>query len=188
MYRNGLKISFDYWVNGIAAMLLIIVLTFLLCMLFGCNQLQLVDKNKASSTAILPNKAKDSDKLQITYKDALVGEMTVKQFKTLMDASEQYSKLLECENSKRIKIELKDNPWEIEQTAESFKTDATLIWLDKNNAILKKVTFQLVLNRKQNKDWTISKIDEFYTKTSRVLFPTFTATTIVLIIVLMVLL
>ncbi|MFA5174674.1 MAG: hypothetical protein WC438_05830 [Candidatus Pacearchaeota archaeon] len=114
--------------------------------------------------------------------------MTVKQFKTLTDASEQYSRLLDCENNKRIKIELKDNPWEIEQTAESFKTDATLIWLDKDNSILKKVTFQLVLNRKQNKDWTVSKIDELYTKTARVMFPTFTATTIVLIIVLMVLL
>jgi len=187
MYRNGLKISFDDWVNGIAVMLFVIVLTILLCVLFGCNSLQ-IDQNKANSVAVISSKAKDSDKLQIMYKDVLAGEMTVKQFKTLTDASEQYSKLLDCENSKRIKIELKDNPWEIEQTAESFKTDATLIWLDKDNNILKKVTFQLVLNRKQNKDWTISKIDELYTKTARVMFPTFTMTTIVLIIVLMVLL
>lgn len=130
---------------------------------------------------------KNTDTLQMVYKNELVGSLTVAEFKALLDASKNYSNLLRAESTERIKIELETSPWVIKTTDNTFETFANIIWYNDKAEQIKKVRFRIRLN-KNNSSWTVSKIDEFYTKASRVMFPTMSGISLVLIILLIILL
>lgn len=186
MFINGLKINwFRQTLKELFICIVIIIAFSILIAIFsGCVSPQIDTSKMVTETG---QELKNSDCLQMYYKMDFVGQLTVKEFKTLLDSSENYSNLLKAENNQTVKIELETSPWEIKSTDNTFETFANIIWYNDKGTALKKIRFRIRLN-KNNDSWTVSKIDSLYTKASRVMFPTMSVVSIVLFLLLIILL
>jgi hypothetical protein len=121
------------------------------------------------SFSIIAQEKTQERKIFIYQENSLtpIGEMTEKQFITLVETSEEYQKILEAEKEKRVEVETADT-WEV-YSQPPFLTRIKITWKGEKGEIYKTMTLNLKLEMKnlEEEGW----LSRFYTKLSRTGFP-----------------
>lgn len=108
-----------------------------------------------------------------------LGSMTYWEFYNVSKSAKLHDMESEAEDSKRIKVFLKDKVWKVKK-GEGFKTELTIVWYDADNNEIKRLVLEadVKLLKDQMKK---NKFREFYTKTAEVGFPIVTVLLIILL-------
>ena len=69
----------------------------------------------------------------------IYGEMTKKQFTTLVDGADYTKKMLQAEEDNKIRVTTKDDIWNLDNKKQ-FKTNLTIDWLNEENYVFKSLT------------------------------------------------
>lgn len=113
-----------------------------------------------------------AEPIKIYYKEKLIETMTVEQFQALIKGAKNYSEEIKAEKNNRIKIFLKDDPWNLIKD-KKYVTYAYIYWYNENQEVIKKLELQIILKTSQEiPDKTlIDKILEIYKPTAYYCFP-----------------
>lgn len=158
-FRNGLKVNVIN--TGLIFYYFKVILSTLFILLVLCNIL------KASDTKGI---------VDVYHNNKIQFSMTYDEFNLILQSANIYYKIIDAEKNNRVIIELKNNPWTLSN--QKYITEAYIVWLDKNNNQIKKITVEIKLNPAETKSFG----NEYYNMVSNVGFPIMTILVLLLII------
>ena len=120
----------------------------------------------------------DVGSIDIVYKGKTVGSMPVMEFKEIVLGAEKFSKLVSAEKDKRIIIELKDSPMQL-NLSDEYTTDVYIKWLDKKHIVIKTLVLENKITLKRE---NFSKYRVVYRNVSEYGFPISTGFLLLLLI------
>lgn len=86
--------------------------------------------------------------LHFFYQGNEVGAMPIADFEAMIRGVKEYIEIMDAENNNRVKIDLKDNPWDFE-IGDTFKTDIRITWITKDMKVTKELIIGLSMKAKK---------------------------------------
>lgn len=104
------------------------------------------------------------------YQGEQVGKMTPAQFSNLLRSASIYAELTEAEKDSRVKVLIKDAPWNISQSQTMYETQIKIQWLNKDKQVIKQLTMDVELEIPIDHE-KYSEIRVIYRDVSEIGFP-----------------
>jgi outer membrane lipoprotein-sorting protein len=76
--------------------------------------------------------------IKMYYNEILVGEMSINEFDTLLKSAQLYEKEIKAEKNNKVKIHLKESPYNI-TVGSKFSTEIYITWEDEKNNVFKQI-------------------------------------------------
>lgn len=125
-FRNGLKVNLNIFYK---------ILNILLWTVIIIGSILIIFKSSAYSQA---------GNVDVFHNNKHQFSLTYEEFSLILKSANIYQKLIDAEHNDRVIIRLKDNPWNLKN--QNYITEAYIVWLDKDNKEIKKITISIELS------------------------------------------